>query len=612
MAKISINMKSGELAPKEIIVGIDLGTTNSLVSYYENNTTKLVKDRNGKTALVPSIIHFTTDGQLVVGDAAKLKLVTDPESTIYSVKRLLGKNYKDMVTYQDQLAYRIIDEEGQLIKVAVGTKYFSPIELSAEILKYLKARVESNLNVIANKAVITVPAYFNDAQRQATRDAGKLAGLEVLRIINEPTAAALAYGSSNSEGDEKIAVYDLGGGTFDISILQLSDGIYDVLSTNGDSFLGGDDVDRLIIDYWLKEMEIEPSIMQSNKTVAQSIRLKAEEAKKALSSSDSYKSDDFSIDKKRFNQLIAPLIEKTVLKTKQALKDAELSVSDIDKVILVGGSTRIPLVKERLAELFNKTIYDDINPDEVVARGAAIQADVLAGNNSDLLLLDVTPLSLGIETVGGLMDTVIPRNSKVPASVAKSYTTSVDGQTNLKVAVFQGERELVQDNRQLGEFILKGIPPMPAGIPKIKVEFVIDADGIMRIKAMEERSGTKTEIQIKSQYGISEEEMGKMLIESIKNAESDMKVKGIVDAKNEGSALMLSAHKFIRQNTEILTEEEQAKLKSLMKVLDTTISTEDKDAIHLAIDKLNTYSAPLAERAMDYNINKALKGQNLT
>ena len=611
MTKIPINMKTGSIEKSDVIVGIDLGTTNSLVAYMQEGEAIIAKDHDGRSALVPSIIHFTQDGSLIVGDAAKDRLVTDPETTIYSVKRLLGRSYKDLVSQRSQLAYQIIDnDEGNLVKVRVGQNFYTPIELSAEILKHLKSRIELLLDIEVSKAVVTVPAYFNDSQRQATRDAGKLAGLDILRIVNEPTAAALAYGQNTKDDSETIAVYDLGGGTFDVSILRLESGVYDVLSTNGDTFLGGDDIDAVIVDYWMKEMGITYSNLRDDKLLAQTLRIKAEACKKHLSQNDHYESVNFSMSKEIFHGLVSPIINKTISRTNQAIKDAELDIEDIDKFIMVGGSTRIPLIKSTLAEIYNRPIFDDIDPDQVVAIGAAIQADILAGN-SKTLLIDVTPLSLGIETVGGLMDTILPRNSKIPASVGRNYTTSVDGQANLKVSIYQGERELVEHNRKLGEFILKNIPPMPAGIPKLKIEFILDADGILNVRATEERSGTTTEVQIQSQYGISEEEMGRMLVESIQNAESDMKIKQLIDAQTEGQSLVQAAIKFVDQNTDILTQEEQSKILQLRQQLESSIKSTDKDQIYANIENLNTYTNPLAERAMDATIKKALKGKKL-
>jgi molecular chaperone HscA len=618
MAKISINIKEGKVDKvSDIIVGIDLGTTNSLVAYIKDGKALAVTSKNGKSTLVPSIIHFDNDGGMIVGTEARDKLISDPQNTIYSVKRLMGKSYGDVENFDRYFGYKIIDEDNDsLVKIRVGDKFYTPIELSAEILKVLKLRIEKDLGEKINKAVITVPAYFNDSQRQATRDAGKLAGLDVLRIVNEPTAASLAYGIGLSPDENRtIAVYDLGGGTFDISVLQIQNGIFEVLSTNGDTFLGGDDFDRAIIDFWIKENNLDSNILNQNTELAQISRLEAEHAKKSLTNNDNFSSSindlHLNITKIQFEEITNSLVQRTLDCCRNVISDAKISVEEIDHIVMVGGSTRIPQVQNAVTTFFGKSLFNDLNPDEVVALGAAIQADVLAGNQKDILLLDVTPLSLGIETVGGLMDTIIPRNSKVPNKVGRQYTTSVDGQKNLKVAVYQGERDLVNDNRKLGEFILKGIPPMPAGLPKIEIQFILNADGILKVKAKELRSNVETEIEIKSQYGISEEEMAKILIDSIQNAEADMKIRGLLEARNEANNILLSSDKFLIQNEEILSIEEKTQTKLLIENLRNSTKEEDKDAINKAMDDLNIFTSPLAHRAMDVNIQKAMKGKKV-
>lgn len=614
MAKIPILIKEGridESALEELIIGIDLGTTNSLVAIAKNNVPSVIK-AEGRSGLIPSIIHFDINNEIIVGEEAKEKLLIYPERTIYSAKRLMGKSYNDLEEMKQHLAYEIIEtSEEELVKVVIGDKFYTPIELSSKILSALKAKVESLLKRPVQKAVITVPAYFNDSQRQATRDAGKLAGLEVLRIVNEPTAASLAYGlGKENEGDKMIAVYDLGGGTFDVSILNLQSGIFEVLSTNGDTFLGGDDFDQAIIRHWTSNEKFSVEKLKQDNTLTQKLRMAAETAKITLSKSDNFQTEiegiNLSISKDEFESLIKPLVEKTIKSCEAALKDADLGKGQIDEIIMVGGSTRVPFVKNSVAEFFGKEVNDKIDPDQVVALGAAIQADILAGNQKGILLLDITPLSLGIETVGGLMDTIIPRNAKVPSKQTRQYTTSVDGQANLKITVYQGERDLVQHNRKLGEFILSGIPPMPAGLPKVDISFVIDADGVLLVKAKELRSDTKTSLKIKSQYGISEEEMAVMLMDSIKNAKSDMEARGLLEARNEGNSMLKSLEKFHRDNKAFLNNEQNDLISNFITELATLNKGEDKNLIHAKIKEINTFTEPLANEALTRIVKKEI------
>lgn len=619
MAKIGINIATGTLQKQEIIVGIDLGTTNSLVAIIHPDSKHPVALReHNSSSLVPSIVHFGPDHQPIVGEEAKKYLVTQPQDTIFSVKRLMGKSYNDIKEDASFFTYKVIDDDAErLVKVQIGNSFYSPIELSSFILKELKNRAEHVLKTKVNKAVITVPAYFNDAQRQATRDAGKLAGLDVLRIVNEPTAASLAYGLGLKKDEDKlIAVYDLGGGTFDISILRITDGIFEVLSTNGDTYLGGDDFDRAIVLYWMDQLHIAPQIFNKNKILSQEFRIKAEEAKRKLSSQDIYTGSigaySLALSKNDFETLVNPLVTRTLQSCSDALRDAGLKADQIEEIIMVGGTTRIPLVRNRVGELFGKKVHNELNPDEVVALGAAIQADILAGNNKDFLLLDITPLSLGIETMGGLMDVLIPRNSKIPTKVARQYTTQKDGQAGIRISVYQGERDLVQFNRKLAEFNLRGIPGMPAGFPKVEVSFLINADGILVVKARELRSGVEQIIEVKPQYGLTDEEVEKRLLDSIAHASDDIRVRSLVEAKTEGEQIIGTTEKFIQKNTAYLSQEEIYSTNSAIAALQETLLNGDKDSILKKIEELNMISKPYAERIMDLAVSKAMSGKKIT
>jgi len=618
MAKIGINISTGSLQKEEMIVGIDLGTTNSLVAiiHPESKIPVALKEHDS-SSLVPSIVHFGKADGISVGETAKQFLITEPENTVFSVKRLMGKSYNDVREKAGFFTYKVIDDDTEsLVKVQVGNKFYSPIELSSYILKELKSRAEHILKTPVTKAVITVPAYFNDSQRQATRDAGKLAGLDVLRIINEPTAASLAYGLGvRRDQDKTIAVYDLGGGTFDISILHISNGIFEVLSTHGDTYLGGDDFDRAIIDHWIVANNLNPDDVQSDKSMLQQLRLYAEAAKKELSSVDSYRQqfDNLSLEitRDRFEKLINPLVERTIDACKLALSDAKLEVARIDEVVMVGGSTRVPLVKDAVKAFFKRELHDSLNPDEVVALGAAVQADILAGNNKDFLLLDITPLSLGIETMGGLMDVLIPRNSKIPSKAGRQYTTSRDGQSGIRVSVYQGERDLVKDNRKLAEFNLTNIPAMPAGLPKVEISFLINADGILSVKAKELRSGVEQAIEITPQYGLTDEQVEKMLLDSIQNAQSDIRVRALVEARTEAGSLVDTAERFIEKNAQYLADEEVKQTKDAIAEVRQVLDGDDKDLIQQRMEALNELTRPFAERVMDIAVGAAMRGRKI-
>ena len=623
MATVAINLVTGTFQQEEIIVGIDLGTTNSLVAYVHPDTRQPVAINDlGRGTIVPSVVHFPADGaEPVVGTEAREFLLTDPQRTIYSVKRLLGKSYRDLGNHADQLGYKVIDDNSEgLVKIRVGDRFFSPIELSADILRELRARAEHALKTPVNRAVITVPAYFNDSQRQATRDAGRLAGLEVLRIVNEPTAAALAYGIGLDPSDEKtVAVYDLGGGTFDISILRIQQGIFEVLSTNGDTYLGGDDLDRVVAEHWTAAFGL-PATFGTNPHLQQQLRLAAEMAKKYLSQHDDFtthltdeagQNTTVTLTRAQFDDLIRPLVARTITACRQALTDSGLAAAALDAVLLVGGSTRVPLVYDAVSEFFGQPANSSLNPDEVVALGAAIQADILAGNRRDVLLLDVTPLTLGIETLGGLLDPIIPRNSKIPTKAGRQYTTSIDGQVNLKIAVYQGERDQVSQNRKLGEFTLRGIPPMPAGLPKVDVNFLLNADGILQVEAIELRSNTRQQVEIKPQYGLTDEQVEQMLMDSLVHAKEDVAARLLIEARTAAEQLVYQVGNFTTKNRQHLTAEELSATAAQMEILRTALAGSERDPILKAMDELDELTRPYAERVMNISIQQAMAGKKI-
>jgi Fe-S protein assembly chaperone HscA len=611
--------------PNERIVGIDLGTTNSLVAYMEGDGPVVIPGEDGLN-LVPSVVALDENGQIVVGSAARKYLIETPERAVYSVKRLMGRGVEDVLDELKLFPFRLADDlaAGEVLRIKLGDKTFTPPEISAFILRQLKRNAERYFAAPVTKAVITVPAYFNDAQRQATKDAGRIAGLEVLRLVNEPTAASLAYGLDKKNA-ETVAVYDLGGGTFDISILKLHEGIFEVIATNGDTHLGGDDIDNLLITIALHDIQGDLAIdVRRNAEIVQTIRKAVIDAKIVLSSEEKTALDvelpggkryQREITRAQFEQLIQPVIERTVGPVRQAMKDAGLTPKQINEAVLVGGSTRIPKVRQLVQELFQRTPHSGLNPDEVVALGAAIQAHILAGGSEatkEMLLLDVTPLSLGIESLGGGVVKIIHRNSTIPASATEHFTTGVEGQTNVAVHVVQGERELASDCRSLARFDLKGIPPMPAGLPRIEVKFLIDANGILHVSARELRSGKEAEIQVQPSYGLTDEQVENMILDSFDNAEEDFRRRQVIEARNEAETMLTALEKG-RKNPawQQLSSQERTNIGKFETALRAVVKADDYQAIRTAIDALNQGTMRLAELMMESAVGTVLKGQNM-
>ena len=607
----------------DYIVGIDLGTTNSLVAYMQGDSPVVIPGEDGLN-LVPSVVALDDKNHIIVGNAARKYLIETPEQAVYSVKRLMGRGVEDIQQELKFFPFRLADDmqAGEVLRIRVGDRTYTPPEISAHILRQLKRNAERFFGGPVTKAVVTVPAYFNDAQRQATKDAGRIAGLDVLRLVNEPTAASLAYGL-DKEKNGIVAVYDLGGGTFDISILKLHDGIFEVISTNGDTHLGGDDIDNLLITIAGDDIQgdLKLDLRRNGEAVAR-IRRAVIEAKIALSSEPSVKLDvelpggqryQREITREAFEQLIEPVIQRTVAPTKQALKDAGLKPEQIDEVVLVGGSTRIPKARQLVQDLFGRTPHTDLNPDEVVALGAAVQAHILGGGSEitkEMLLLDVTPLSLGIEVAGGVTDKIILRNSTVPASATQHYTTQVDGQTNVAIHVLQGERELARDCRSLARFDLRGIPPMVAGMPRIEVKFLIDANGILQVSAREQRSGKEAQIEVQPSYGLTDEQVENMLLESYDNAEEDFRQRQVIEARREAETILTALAKGKRNEAwRILASDERRRIETLEHALIAVQEGDDYQAIRKGIDALNQATTHLAEMMMDTAVSTALKGK---